>query len=143
MTLSVPAGPSLNCHACPTWARIYTELPRQLFTTLCPGVCSSHGQEQQLVLALRWQISSTAGPMVRVLTGASAHEVVVKLALCTGGIRLDEGWPQGGCDEDAAVPGAAVAAHPDSGPLGGAASAWRCGQQHALSDALGRSPGCH
>ena len=43
--------------------------------------------------------------------------MVVKVALRTGGIRLDEGRAQDGCDKDAAVPGAALAANPDSGPL--------------------------
>ena len=41
----------------------------------------------------------------------------MKVALRTGGIRLTEARPQDGCDRDVAVPGAALAADPDSGPL--------------------------
>ena len=63
ITLSIPASPSLgatqhaSCHACHTYARMQAKPSWQLFTTLCPGVCSFHGQEQQLVFALPAQLN--------------------------------------------------------------------------------------
>ena len=66
MTLSIPASPSMGstqhpgCYACHTYARMQAKLSRQLCTTLCPGVCSFHGQEQQLVFALPAQLNGWA-----------------------------------------------------------------------------------
>ena len=44
-------------------------------------------------------------------------EEVLRAVLCAGRVRLDEGRPQDGCNEHAAVPILAPAAHPDLGPL--------------------------
>ena len=57
----------------------------------------------------------------RELAGASTHEVVVEevlcAVLCTGRVGLHAGRPQDGCNEHAAVPIAALAAHPVLDPL--------------------------